>query len=177
MEFDVRSLTGSDFCYDYHELFYAADEKEVRQYCKVVKGHFAPHAKSLDKKTNAIWVLRHFLAIKFLSAAAVLSGSAEYAFQKNLLLAVPYFNYYTMLNCCRGFLLTCPDVAWTGADTVEMTHSKIINLTCDLVRRVGNDTARQIKEELETARDHRELYSYRFPGSGPAVAGNAAFNF
>src|ERR1700728_4005625 len=142
MPFDVRSLTGSDYCYDYHELFYGADEEDVRRYCKVTKERFAPIAKTLDENANAVWVLRHFLAIKFLSAAAVLSGSAEYAAQKNLLLAVPYFNYYGLFNCCRGFLLTCPDVLWTGATTVEMTHSKIINVTCDLMRRVGDETAR-----------------------------------
>lgn len=176
MRFDVQKLTGSEFCYYYRELTHAANEEQVQAYCRAVKDRFVPIAKALDEHSNAIWVLRHYLAIKFAMAAAVLSGSAQYALDQNLLLGVPYFNYYALLHCCRSFLLTSPDVEWGGAKTVKMTHGKIINLTSDLMKRLDSELARRCKEQLESARDHRELYSYRFPGGGPTIVDDAAFD-
>lgn len=176
MTYDIRKLTGSDYCYHYEELPVAATEEQIQAYCLAIKTQFFPIAKALDERTNAIWSLRYYLAVKFASAAAILSGSAEYARDRNLLLGVPYFNYYCLLNCCRSFLLTSPDIEWAGTATLEMSHTKIINRTADLMKRLDRNPDRRWQERLEAARDYRELYSYRFPARGARLVDNAAFD-
>lgn len=91
-------------------------------------------------------------------------------------MGVPYFNYYAILNCCRAFLMTSPDVFLDGNVTTKMTHSKIINLTGDLMKRLDRTPERQWTERLRLAREHRELYSYRFPASGSAFVDDVAFD-
>lgn len=173
MPVDIRQFTGSDFQYDYSELPSRASEEQIQAYCQAVRQRFAPIARSFTDDDNSLWVLRHFLALKFAIASAILSGSAYYARDHNLMMAVPYFNYYALLSASRAFLLTAPDVAWERNKTMEMTHQKIINVTADLMTRLNRDLATKAKDELERARDHRELFSYRFPGGGLSiVAGN-----
>ena len=172
----IRKATGSAYCYDYRELPVQADIAAVSRYCEDRRKRFAPIAKAFDDRANSYWVLRHYLAIKFATAANMLAGSAAYAQAHNLMLAVPYFNYYAALNACRAFLLTSPQVDWDGKNTVEMTHQNIINRTADYMREL--DPARRVgwQEQLKALRDHRELFSYRFPLSGPGVIGNAALD-
>jgi hypothetical protein len=148
----------------------------IQAYCSVQRSKFAPLAKAFDAEGNSRWVLRHYLAIKFATAANMLAGSAAYAHDHNLMLAVPYFNYYAVLNACRAYLMTSPDVVWDGSKTVEMTHKNIINRTADYMR-VLDPTRRQTwRLQLETLREHRELFSYRFPLSGPGLTENSALD-
>lgn len=173
---DIRKATGSSYCYDYRELPLQADIIAIRRYCDDRRARFAPIAKVFDAEANSHWVLRHYLAIKFATAANMLAGSAVYAHAHNLMLAVPYFDYYAVLNACRAFLLTTPQLEWDGNNTVEMTHQKIINCTADYMREL--DPARRMvwQKQLETLREHRELFSYRFPLSGTGLAGSAALD-
>lgn len=173
---DIRKATGSAYCYDYRELPVQADIAAIRRYVEDRRKRFAPIAKAFDTRANSHWALRHYLAIKFATAANMLAGSATYAHAHNLMLAVPYFNYYTVLNACRAFLLTSPQVEWDGKNTVEMTHQAIINRTADYMRAL--DPARRVawQSQIETLRNHRELFSYRFPLSGPGIVGNAALD-
>lgn len=173
-DYDIIELTGSNYCYDYNELPYRATRAQVKGYCEATKRQFIPQAKALTNRSNSLWVLRHYLAMKFVMSASILSGSGIYARDHNLLMAVPYFNYYSLLNCCRGFLMTCPDLSWNGEKTVEMTHSKILNLTGDLLKRLDKKRAPIWTKMLHEARDCRELFSYRFPATGLDFAkGNA----
>lgn len=173
---EIRKATGSDYCYDYRALLEQADIAAVRRYCQDRRARFAPIAKAFDTQANSFWVLRHYLAIKFATAANMLAGSAAYAHDHNLMLAVPYFNYYTVLNACRAFLLTSPQVEWDGKNTLQMTHQKIINCTADYMRELDPARRETWHKQLETLREHRELFSYRFPLSGTELAGNAAFD-
>lgn len=172
----IRKATGSAYCYDYRELLVQADIAAIRGYCENRRKRFAPIAKAFDARANSHWVLRHYLAIKFATAANMLAGSATYAHAHNLMLAVPYFNYYAVLNACRAFLLTSPQVDWDGKNTVEMTHQNIINRTADYMREL--DPTRRVawQEQLEALQAHRELFSYRFPLSGPGIVGIAALD-
>jgi hypothetical protein len=107
---EIAAATGSDYCYAYRELPIQATVEQVRQYCRQARKLFAPIARAFTPEDNVHWVLRHYLAIKLATAAALLAGSAEYSFDRNLLTAVPYFNYYAVLNACQAYLLTSPHV-------------------------------------------------------------------
>jgi len=159
MTYNVREFTGSDYCYEYNELLVQATSDQVRAYCVATKEQFAPIGKEFTDEDNSLWILRHYLALKFVISASIMSGSAIYAQAHNLLMAVPYFNYYTILNCCRAFLMTSPDVRWAGRATMEMTHSRILNVTGDLMRRLDPSPDRKWSERLKRARQYRELYS------------------
>ena len=130
----IVAATGSDFCYEYEELINVADEAHIRHYCGAMRRLFAPVAKAFTAEDNSRWALRYYLAIKYAMAASLMGGSARYAKAHNLRLAVPYFNYYTVLNACRAFLLTSPLTRWDGRRTVEMTHETIVNRTADELR-------------------------------------------
>lgn len=148
----------------------------IQSYCINRRSLFAPIAKSFDVDANSHWILRHYLAIKFATAANMLAGSAAYAYEHNLMLGVPYFNYYSVLNACRAFLLTSPQVVWQGEKTVKMTHQNILNRTADYMRSLDPERMPEWRTQLEELREHRELFSYRFPLSGPELAGNRALD-
>ncbi|MCA8355047.1 hypothetical protein [Burkholderia cepacia] len=173
---DIRSATGSTYCYTYDELPRQADLAMIQSYCINRRSLFAPIAKSFDVDANSHWILRHYLAIKFATAANMLAGSAAYAYEHNLMLGVPYFNYYSVLNACRAFLLTSPQVVWQGEKTVKMTHQNILNRTADYMRSLDPERMPEWRTQLEELREHRELFSYRFPLSGPELAGNRALD-
>jgi len=173
---DILAATGSDYCYAYKALPLAADLSMIQAYCAVQRSKFAPIAKAFDAEANSRWVLRHYLAIKFATAANMLAGSAAYAHDHNLMLGVPYFNYYAVLNACRAYLMTSPDVVWNGGKTVEMTHQNIINRTADYMRALDPARRQSWQMQLETLRQHRELFSYRFPLSGPGLTQNRALD-
>lgn len=105
---DIRRATGSAYCYAYRELPRQATSEQISNYCASTRRLFAPITKSFGARDNSVWVLRHYLSLKFVTAASLLAGSAQYAFERNLLIGVPYFNYYAVLNACRADLLTSP---------------------------------------------------------------------
>lgn len=172
---DIASATGSAYCYAYAELRRQATVSQIQGYCSTTRRLFAPIAKAFDEDANSRWVLRHYLAIKFATAANLLAGSAAYAYDHNLMLGVPYFNYYAVLNACRAYLMTSPHVIWDGAKTVEMTHQTILNRTADYLRALDPKRAPDWGRDLELLRDRRELFSYRFPLSGAGLVGEHAF--
>lgn len=173
---DIMRASGSGYCYAYKALPLQANTAMIRSYCTHQREMFAPIAKVFDAEVNSRWILRHYLAIKFATAANMLAGSSLYASEHNLRLAVPYFNYYAVLNACRAFLMTSPLVIWAGGKTVEMTHQNIINRTADSMRALDPDRRVSWLLQLEGLREHRELFSYRFPLSGPSLAGPEAFD-
>jgi hypothetical protein len=166
MDYNIIDFTGSDYQYDYSELLLRASADQVRNYCERTRQFFAPIAKTFTEVANGQWILRHFLAIKFAISASILSGGSHYSRDHNLMIAVPYFNYYALLSSCRAYLLTSPDIVWEGRKTIEMTHQKILNVTGDLIKRLDPQLATKVCLQLQLAREHRELYSYRFPGGG-----------
>ena len=163
---DIRDFTKSNYCYHYQELPTQVGMSEISAYCSKMKNKFAPIAKEFSDKENGLWLVRHYLAIKYIMAASILSGAGIYSQQRNVLVGIPYFNYYSLLNCCRAFLMTAPDIVWRGQATVVEKHSVILNTTSNLMRRLDKQAEGRWGDKLRLAREHRELYSYRFPTSG-----------
>lgn len=162
----IDQLSGSQFGYDYDRLTAIFDDATMRAYTEQTRRLFSPIAKAFDDTANTEWLLRTYLALKFILHATIMAGSARYCRSRNVQIAVPYLNYYLLLSTCRAFLLTCPDVTWQGVSTTVITHSKAINQTADLLKRLDADIAVGLKQRLLAAKDQRELFSYAFPMTG-----------
>ncbi|WP_245469042.1 MULTISPECIES: hypothetical protein [unclassified Mesorhizobium] len=168
----IVSLTGSDLAYSYRELPERCSGVEIDRYIQRTRDLFDPVARGFDDARNTEWFIRSYLALKFVLGATVLANSAEYAEDRNLQVALPYLGYYTILNCCRSFLFTLPCLDWRGEKTIEMTHSNILNVTADKLKRLGQRHEDTLKPRLWAAKEQRDLFSYRFPATGLAVFGD-----
>jgi hypothetical protein len=113
----ITSLTGSDITYNYRELPECCSDDEIAAYIQRTRELFSPIARAFDNERNTEWFIRSYLALKFVLGATVLANSAEYAEGRNLQVTLPYLSYYTILNCCRSFLLTLPCLDWRGENT------------------------------------------------------------
>lgn len=173
---DILHASRSSYCIGYHELLREADANQVTRYCDTTRRLFTPIAKALTPEDNSRWLLRHYLSIKFATATALLAGSAAFAYERNLLMGVPYFSYYALLSACRAYLLTSPQIMWDGAKTIEMTHQNIMNRTADYMRALDPSRRVDWRSQMATLRDRRELFSYRFPLSGPHFVGRSALD-
>jgi hypothetical protein len=167
----IISLTGSDLIYNYRELPDRCSVDEITGYIQRTRDLFDPIARAFDDDRNTEWFIRSYLALKFVLGATVLGNSAEYAESQNLQVTLPYLNYYTILNCCRSFLLTLPCVDWRGEKTIEMTHNNILNVTSDKLKRLGKGHEDLLKHRIWEAKEQRDLFSYRFPATGLAIFG------
>ncbi len=169
----ITSLTGSDLAYNYRELPHRCSDDEIAGYIQRTRDLFNPIARGFDDDRNTEWFIRGYLALKFVLGATVLANSAEYAESRNLQVTLPYLGYYTILNCCRSFLLTLPCLDWRGERTIEMTHNNILNVTSDKLKRLGQRHGETLKPKLRAAKEQRDLFSYRFPASGLAIFGDS----
>lgn len=171
---EIQAATRSEFCYTYRELPCHITIDKLNQYCESNRRSLRQCSSDFTVLDNSRWVLRNYLAIKFVTASALLLGSAKYAYSNNLFLGLPYFNYYAVLNACRAFLLTSPKIAWNEGKSVRMSHQSIINRTVDLMRNFDHQGS--LKDQLNKLRDYRELFSYRFPLSGPELVGRESLS-
>ncbi|MCD1644523.1 hypothetical protein [Aurantimonas coralicida] len=165
---DISSYSGSEFDYEFKALPTLANEKDVEAYCQSTRAKCAAVAQSFDDDLNTEWIVRNYLAIKFIHASSITLGTAIYGEKKNILVTLPYSTYYSLLYCCRAFLFTVPDFKWEGINSIERTHSSILNLTESYLRRLNSKLAAQWGAVLKNAQSQRELYSYRFPTTGLA---------
>lgn len=173
---DISRATGSDYCYAYRELLHQATAEQVASYCEATRRGFVPIASAFASEANSLWILRHYLAIKFVAAASLLVGSSTYSADRNLLMGVPYFNYYALLNICRAYLMTSPQVIWDGVKTVKMSHGNILNQTANFMSALDPMRRTVWHKQFATLREHRELFSYRFPLSGPDLVEGEALD-
>lgn len=128
-------LSGiKDDYFEYVRLYSTFDAKTIRTRISDLHPSFTMIAKSFDKKTNTQWIIRTYLASKMILASSVLLTSAQYAKTKNLRVTEPYLLYYALLCCARSVIFTNPYVKWKD-DFLTLTHSKIINITGDIVTR------------------------------------------
>lgn len=167
---DIARLAGSDFEYRYQELPKSGDAA-IRQYIARTRALAAPIATGFDDKRNAEWFIRSYLALKLVLSSTLLANTALYARDHNLQAVRPYLSYYLMLNCCRAFIFTLPCMPWQGLITIEMTHSKILNVATDKLKRLSADDEQRCGPILRIAKEQRDLFSYRFPATGLSLFG------
>ncbi|MCP1229208.1 hypothetical protein [Acetobacter fabarum] len=167
---DIARLAGSDFEYRYKELSKSSDA-EIRRYIERTRSLAAPIAANFNDERNAEWFIRSYLALKLILASTLLANTALYARDHNLQAVRPYLSYYLMLNCCRAFIFTLPCVPWKGLTTIEATHSKILNIASDKLKRLSANEERRCGSILRIAQEQRNLFSYRFPATGLSLFG------
>ncbi|OYR18281.1 hypothetical protein [Brucella thiophenivorans] len=171
---DINNHSGSKFSYSFKILPDIAIEDDVAAYCVKTRAKFAVIAKKFDDDLNTEWIVRNYLAIKYIFAASIILGTAIYGEKKNVISTLPYCIYYALLYSCRAFLFTIPDFDWKGIKSIEKTHSSILNLTETYLRRLDSEKSVTWAKTLKKAQAQRELYSYRFPTSGLAfIKGDA----
>lgn len=166
----VVSLTGLKTSYDYRELSNLPDNS-LSSYASKTRQKFSEIAKSFNDEENAEWLIRSYLALKYVLASTVLGTSAIHAEGENLQITLPYLNYYAMLNCARAFIFTLPCTNWKDKKSIEMTHQNIINTASDKLRRLDDSVSLKTKKRLMEGQQQRELFSYRFPSSGLKIFG------
>jgi hypothetical protein len=166
---DINIYSGSEYAYEFQALPYIANEEHISEYCAKTRSLISKITKEFSDEINTQWVVRNYLAVKYICAASITLGAAIYGERKNTLITRPYCSYYAILYCCRAFLFTVPDFEWKGIESVKKTHSSILNLTENYLRRLNSDAASKWGGLLKTAQAQRELYSYRFPATGLAL--------
>lgn len=163
---NLKKPTGIDCGFEYQNLKHQFAEADIQAYCDRTRKLFSTPTKAWTNELNTIWLIRHYLAVKYIIAASIMIASADYADDRKLFIPTPYLIYYSILNCCRAYLFTVPDFVWKGAASVEMTHQNIINSTANYIRRIDGNAEKNWGDRIRLARDDRELFSYRFPATG-----------
>jgi len=110
----ISDLTGSHYPYAYRAVPQLCEMGDIERYCGKTRASFAKIAKRFDDAAHTEWLVRSYLALKYILGATVLASSAEHAKKENLRIVIPYSNYYAMLSCSRAFILTRPDLVWAG---------------------------------------------------------------
>lgn len=167
MTIDIETLSGSEFAYDYREIPELCEHKNIEAYCATTRQKFGQIARGFDDNLYTQWVARSYLALKYILGATMLAASAQHSEAQNLKVTLPYLKYYTLLNCSRAFLLMSPDHVWKCEASIEATHSNIINSTANELRKIDKDAEQKWGHVLRTAQHQREMFSYRFPATGP----------
>ena len=164
----IAKNAGSQFEYRYRELPNFDDGALIR-YIGTTRRLFAPIANGFEDTANTEWFVRSYLALKFVLAATLQANSARFAIERNLQVVRPYLVYYAMLSCCRAFLFTLPCLEWRGMRSIEEKHGTIIRTAADKLKRLDAGEAERCLRILDTARNQRNVISYRFPTSGLAL--------
>ncbi|WP_151040686.1 hypothetical protein [Bacillus safensis] len=166
MQFIARNLIGDDFNYKIIYDFFS--KKQLGNFENwICSRHHKNINKIMNIKLNSEWITRNYLSSKMILSATVMLTSLEYAIEKNLKMTVPYLYYYSVITCCRAFLYANPYNEWkNNGDFLNMSHSKIINLTKDYLYHLDKDYALRIENILNELKKTRELFSYKFPSTG-----------
>lgn len=143
-------------------------EKVIRAYVEGVRREAATIAKGISRDQLSERMARHYLAGKMLLSATLMLSSRDYSESRNVLVADSYLQYYGALSAARALLLTMPRLPWNGGALEMMSHEKIINNSASELRGFDKVTGQAYLKRMQLRRETRELFSYRFPLSGPS---------
>lgn len=170
---EVRKMFGArkryanrDWWYEFQELPAVANEPDVELRSNDLLQQFSTITKRWSSELNSEWVVRNFFAVKMVLAASVMAQSLKYAEENNLRPVVSYLSYYTVMHSLRAILLTNPQVKWNGGEILQTTHTKTINIACDVLAHFNKDLSIKVKSSTIHLKAFRELISYRAPSSG-----------
>jgi hypothetical protein len=158
-----NTLSGWDWGFEFQEL---SGRSGLPNYATNTSSLFAHLADNWSSRVHTEWLLRQYLALKLIMAASIQFGSADYAYNHNVQMAVPYLSYYGIFNAMRANLLTSPRQIW-GKRTLAVGHEKAREQYASELRLLlsADEVAEQEKIAID-AKHGRELMSYRFPSSG-----------
>lgn len=98
--------------------------------------------------------------------ATVILKQSEFAEEKNLRAAIPYFHYYAMLSILRCVVLTLPTEDWDKEDVLSISHKSARIKTREWLARYDRDLANRFDIMFKKLKSNRELLSYKAPASG-----------
>lgn len=121
---DANALARTHWAYDFSEIInfdpdQAIEKPGLQGYAARTRPLFKRLAGQWSPEKHTEWLLRQYLSLKLIMAASIQIGSADYAYEHNLQMVVPYLSYYAMFNAMRANLLTSPRQAW-GNRTLTM---------------------------------------------------------
>ena len=159
--------------FPYLSNWYVEDE-EIQKFQDATYREFVKLCKNEDgiiemnSLLNSEWMLRTYCASKMIMAATLLLNSAEYSTEKNLLITVPYLQYYAMFCAARAFLYVCPYRNTSDIPNLMVTsHEKVLKTTYNEIKNhLNKKLAEKIEKMLFTLKGQRELFSYKFPATG-----------
>lgn len=152
--------------YNFKEIPVYFDEVVCKDQWLSLAENYSKLTKDWNSEKNSEWICRVYMASKMILSATLTLQSLEFSNEKNLRVVIPYLQYYSVLSAMRSLLFTLPNESWKDGNIFQMTHSKIINLTCDYVAKFDSDLAKKIKKDILLLKAQRELISYRAPTSG-----------
>lgn len=151
--------------FEYVELPRVVDVTYLTQYSAKMRTSYTAIAKQWSSEANTEWIIRHYIAGRFVLAATLLLNSLEFAQKANLKVVVPYLTYYSMLTSGRMLVLTLPNQRWDGGELLLLEHSKAINIVVDAITRVSKELGNNMRSHIDEIKAIREFFSYRFPAS------------
>jgi hypothetical protein len=155
-----------DDYFEYDNMNYHFDESDINKNAQSLRQKFSTLTKNWDEELNSKWVARDYLAVKMILSASVLLSSAEFSKEKNIRIVEPYLIYYSLLSCSRAVLYTSPFSDWNNGELFKMTHQKTINIVGDIISKYSKEKGKDIKNQIDWAREYREIFSYKFPANG-----------
>lgn len=160
----VSKYSGADYEYDYRQISDSSEES-VRLYCNSLLQRFGAERNRPEAAEQ--WIARTYLSVKYLLSATLMLSAADYALSRNLRIVEPYLLYYALFSSSRALVLMIPEQPWNdGAILDQITHTKAQNVVADRLRYLSPNLAQQYKELSQRALASREMFSYKFPGSG-----------
>jgi hypothetical protein len=158
---ETRILFGDN--YQYKVLNDIFTDNELDKYKNSILNKFNEIIWDDDKYSE--WVIRNYLGIKMILSSSVMLSSCEYSIN-NIRVVEPYLYYYSILNCCRCYLFTNPNMEWKNGDLICLSHEKIINCISNYISIANKDIAKNLENDIRFLKYYRELFSYRFPANG-----------
>ena len=160
----IRQLVGDAFSFRQLDKKFSADE--LKDYSNSLQRQFSKLTKDWNDKLHSEWTARMFLSAKMIYSATLLLNTLDYSRQKNVRVTEPYLLYYSNLNCCRALIFTHPAQIWQDGKLMMDSHTKIIHKTSDIISRLNLEVGIETKILLQTTKDYRELFSYKYPANG-----------
>lgn len=169
---EACKYAGTDWEYDYREIFSLCDEKQFQRVTSRRTSLFASLTKSWDVRLNSEWVCRTYLATKMILNATVLVKSLEFAEDAGMRIANAYIAYYATLSLLRSVVFLSPLESWNEGALIKIPHSTAINSAFDCIARFDKERANQLKHTTHKLKAQRDLISYRVPSSGDGILDN-----
>lgn len=155
-----------DWWYEFQEIPRFAEESDVQIHSSDLLRQFSTITKNWCAELNSEWTVRIFFSAKMVLASSVMAQSLKYAEENNLRPVVSYLSYYTVMHALRAILFTNPQVKWSNGEILQTTHTKTINIACDVLAHLNKGLSNQVKSSTIHLKAFRELISYRAPSSG-----------
>jgi hypothetical protein len=141
----VSNHTRADYEYDYVQIN-RVSEDVIARYSSSLIQRFKVRGETPEECEE--WIVRTYVALKYLLGASVLLSSAQFAIRTNLRIVQPYLLYYALFNSSRALMLVTPEHLWKDGKILdETTHAKTQAVTHDICA-VDNPLARSVVDQV-----------------------------